>query len=148
MSRLILPTAVGAGTVLYPRREQARFYPVPEPSGFYNSYRPILLEVVKTRYQFRIYPTPAQQSNLAKRFGCCRVVWNDALTYLSRRCYASTAVLNTTAMRTPARIFWWQDDADPNGQTLSRVGPLWRRLLVCLPIRSQPNAGRLGILVL
>ncbi|WP_448532670.1 hypothetical protein [Parathermosynechococcus lividus] len=32
MSRLILPTAVG----LYPRRERARFYPVPEPSGFYK----------------------------------------------------------------------------------------------------------------
>jgi len=36
MSRLILLTAVGAGTVLYPRRERARFYPVPEPSGFYK----------------------------------------------------------------------------------------------------------------
>ncbi|WP_448533822.1 helix-turn-helix domain-containing protein [Parathermosynechococcus lividus] len=75
--------------------------------------------MVKTRYQFRIHPTPAQQSNLAKRFGCCRVVWNHALTYLSHRCYLSTVVLNTTAMRTPARIFWWQDDADPNGQTLA-----------------------------
>ncbi|WP_448524510.1 IS200/IS605 family transposase [Parathermosynechococcus lividus] len=36
MSRPTLPTAVGAGTVLYPRRERARFYPVTEPSGFYK----------------------------------------------------------------------------------------------------------------
>lgn len=34
---------------------------------------------MKARYQYRIYPTPAQQTELAKLFGCCRVVWNDAL---------------------------------------------------------------------
>lgn len=34
---------------------------------------------MKARYQYRIYPTQAQQTNLAKLFGCCRVVWNDAL---------------------------------------------------------------------
>ncbi|MDV2993706.1 MAG: hypothetical protein N4J56_003360 [Chroococcidiopsis sp. SAG 2025] len=31
------------------------------------------------RYQYRIYPTAQQQIDLAKVFGCCRVVWNDAL---------------------------------------------------------------------
>ena len=34
---------------------------------------------MKARYQYRIYPTQGQQTNLAKLFGCCRVVWNDAL---------------------------------------------------------------------
>jgi putative transposase len=34
---------------------------------------------MKQRYQYRIYPTPQQQSDLAKLFGCCRVVFNDAL---------------------------------------------------------------------
>ncbi|MGB3616249.1 MAG: RNA-guided endonuclease TnpB family protein, partial [Elainellaceae cyanobacterium] len=34
---------------------------------------------MKRRYQYRIYPTPGQQIGLAKLFGCCRVVWNDAL---------------------------------------------------------------------
>jgi putative transposase len=34
---------------------------------------------VKARYQYRIYPTAQQQTDLAKVFGCCRVVWNDAL---------------------------------------------------------------------
>lgn len=31
------------------------------------------------RYRYRIEPTPAQQEMLARVFGCCRVVFNDAL---------------------------------------------------------------------
>jgi putative transposase len=34
---------------------------------------------MKARYQYRIYPTDQQQKNLARLFGCVRVVWNDAL---------------------------------------------------------------------
>jgi len=34
---------------------------------------------MKLRYQYRIYPTSEQQIALAKLFGCCRVVGNDAL---------------------------------------------------------------------
>ncbi|MEG5140971.1 MULTISPECIES: helix-turn-helix domain-containing protein, partial [unclassified Microcoleus] len=34
---------------------------------------------MKQRYKYRIYPTPRQVHNLAKLFGCCRVVWNDSL---------------------------------------------------------------------
>lgn len=34
---------------------------------------------MKARYQYRIYPTRGQQTKLAQLFGCCRVVWNDAL---------------------------------------------------------------------
>ncbi|WP_439637903.1 helix-turn-helix domain-containing protein [Spirulina sp.] len=39
---------------------------------------------MKSRYQYRIYPTPGQQTELAKLFGCCRVVWNDALALIKR----------------------------------------------------------------
>jgi len=35
---------------------------------------------MKSRYQFRIYPTPGQRQLLARLFGCVRVVWNDALS--------------------------------------------------------------------
>lgn len=35
---------------------------------------------MKARYQYRIYPTDQQRKNLAKVFGCVRVVWNDALS--------------------------------------------------------------------
>ena len=34
---------------------------------------------VQLRYNFRVYPTPGQQIELAKAFGCARVVFNDAL---------------------------------------------------------------------
>ncbi len=37
---------------------------------------------MKARYQYRIYPSPGQQTHLAKLFGCCRVVWNDALALI------------------------------------------------------------------
>jgi putative transposase len=36
---------------------------------------------MKARYRYRFYPTTEQQSKLAKLFGCCRVVWNDALAF-------------------------------------------------------------------
>ncbi len=36
---------------------------------------------MKARYQYRIYPTLEQQTHLAQLFGCCRVVWNDALAH-------------------------------------------------------------------
>lgn len=36
---------------------------------------------MKLRYRYRIYPTTQQKRQLAKLFGCCRVVFNDALAY-------------------------------------------------------------------
>ena len=36
---------------------------------------------MKARYKYRFYPTPEQESKLSKLFGCCRVVWNDALAF-------------------------------------------------------------------
>lgn len=37
---------------------------------------------MKARYQYRIYPMTNHQIELAKLFGCCRVVWNDALALI------------------------------------------------------------------
>ncbi|WP_157411534.1 RNA-guided endonuclease InsQ/TnpB family protein [Actinoplanes rectilineatus] len=34
---------------------------------------------MQLRYNFRVYPTPGQQIELAKAFGCARVVFNDGL---------------------------------------------------------------------
>jgi putative transposase len=36
---------------------------------------------MKARYRYRIYPTNQQKTALAKLFGCCRVVFNDALAF-------------------------------------------------------------------
>ncbi|MEU8661002.1 RNA-guided endonuclease InsQ/TnpB family protein [Actinoplanes philippinensis] len=35
--------------------------------------------LVQLRYQLRVYPTPGQQVELARAFGCARVVFNDGL---------------------------------------------------------------------
>ncbi|MGW1060985.1 RNA-guided endonuclease InsQ/TnpB family protein [Micromonospora rubida] len=39
---------------------------------------------VQLRYNFRVYPTPAQQVSLARAFGCARVVFNDGLRLRQR----------------------------------------------------------------
>ncbi|CAD5945118.1 RNA-guided endonuclease InsQ/TnpB family protein [Planktothrix agardhii] len=36
---------------------------------------------MKLRYQYRIYPTYQQKRLISQLFGCCRVVFNDALAY-------------------------------------------------------------------
>lgn len=43
--------------------------------------RPLLVYLMKVRYRYRIYPTNQQKVALAKLFGCCRVVFNDALAF-------------------------------------------------------------------
>ncbi|MGH3522502.1 MAG: helix-turn-helix domain-containing protein [Mycobacterium sp.] len=40
---------------------------------------------MQMRHRYRIEPTPAQQQILARVFGCCRVVFNDALPRRSCR---------------------------------------------------------------
>ncbi|MFF8883815.1 helix-turn-helix domain-containing protein, partial [Streptomyces flaveolus] len=34
---------------------------------------------MQLRYSFRLYPSAGQRINLARAFGCARVVYNDAL---------------------------------------------------------------------
>ena len=38
-----------------------------------------LRSVMQMRYRYRIEPTSVQQAGLGRVFGCCRVVFNDAL---------------------------------------------------------------------
>ena len=40
---------------------------------------------MKVRYQYRLYPTEQQVTELSKLFGCCRIVWNDALAWVMSR---------------------------------------------------------------
>lgn len=39
----------------------------------------------RRRYRFRLYPHPHQEQALARLFGCCRSVWNDALRLRTAR---------------------------------------------------------------
>ena len=71
---------------------------------------------MQLRYSYRLYPTPSQQSALARAFGCARVVFNEALAarhaaYEAGEPYVSDAELSrrlTEAKRSPQRA-WLAD---------------------------------------
>ena len=50
---------------------------------------------VQMRYRYRIEPTPAQQKKLSRIFGCCRVVFNDAVR-LRQEAHRAGVVLSDT----------------------------------------------------
>ncbi|WP_204286412.1 helix-turn-helix domain-containing protein, partial [Microbispora amethystogenes] len=43
-----------------------------------------MAQTVKRAYRYRFYPTPEQASELARTFGCVRLVYNRALEERSR----------------------------------------------------------------
>ncbi len=57
---------------------------------------------MKARYQYRFYPTDQQQQSLAQLFGCCRVVWNDALA-LCKQSEKLPGLSKLSAMLTQAK---------------------------------------------
>lgn len=68
---------------------------------------------MRLRYNYRVYPTPSQQIELAKAFGCARVVFNDGLrarqdAHAEGLSYLSDAELSkrlTAAKLTPERAW-------------------------------------------
>jgi putative transposase len=50
------------------------------------------------RYRYRIEPTPAQQKKLSRIFGCCRVVFNDAVR-LRQEAHRAGVVLSDTEIQ-------------------------------------------------
>jgi putative transposase len=40
---------------------------------------------MRTAFRCRAYPTDEQAANLARTFGCVRKVWNEVLTWRTRR---------------------------------------------------------------
>ena len=82
---------------------------------------------MKARYQFRFYPTIQQQQSLAQLFGCCRVVWNDALAL----CKASAKLPSsgdlqklfiTQAKKTEERHWLSEVSAIPLQQSIADLG--------------------------
>jgi putative transposase len=54
---------------------------------------------VLVRYRYRIEPKPAQAADLARVFGCCRVVFNDALRVRNAAYHAGTKLSDTEVQR-------------------------------------------------
>ncbi len=82
---------------------------------------------MEARYGYRIYPTNQQQTKLARVFGCCRVVWNDALAL----CRASEQLLKvgdlqklciTRAKKTDERAWLAEVSNIPLQQSIQDLG--------------------------
>ncbi|NEZ66639.1 transposase [Leptolyngbyaceae cyanobacterium CCMR0082] len=89
---------------------------------------------MKLRYQYRIYPTKQQQTDLAKLFGCCRVVWNDALAWVLQtpedQAWPTNAELQklciTLAKQYPQREWLSEVSNIPLQQSLADLGTAFK----------------------
>ncbi|NET81826.1 MAG: IS200/IS605 family element transposase accessory protein TnpB [Moorea sp. SIO1F2] len=88
---------------------------------------------MKARYQYRFYPTDQQKQELAKLFGCVRVVWNDALAI----CNKSKKVLKsgdlqklviTQAKKTEERKWLSKVSVVPLQQSVADLGIAFKNL--------------------
>ncbi|MFP5269826.1 RNA-guided endonuclease InsQ/TnpB family protein [Coleofasciculus sp.] len=82
---------------------------------------------MKSRYQFRIYPTPGQRQSLARLFGCVRVVWNDALALCKQseklpKNSELQKICITQAKKTQAREWLTQVSNIPLQQSVADLG--------------------------
>ncbi|WP_239087080.1 RNA-guided endonuclease InsQ/TnpB family protein, partial [Catellatospora methionotrophica] len=93
------------------------------------------LVFVQLRYNFRVYPTPGQQIELAKAFGCARVVFNDGLRLRQQareqgETYVTDAELSrrviTEAKQTEARAWLAQVSAVVLQQALADLNSAYR----------------------
>ncbi|MEV4813277.1 RNA-guided endonuclease InsQ/TnpB family protein [Micromonospora avicenniae] len=91
--------------------------------------------VVQLRYNYRVYPTPGQQIELAKAFGCARVVFNDGLRLRQQareagEKYVSDAELSkrviTLAKTTPERAWLGEVSAVVLQQALADLTTAYR----------------------
>ncbi|MBO3741740.1 transposase [Actinoplanes sp. NEAU-H7] len=90
---------------------------------------------MQLRYQFRVYPTPSQQIELARAFGCARVVFNDGLrlrrqTRAAGEKYICDAELSrrliTEAKLTPERAWLGEVSAVVLQQALADLNTAYR----------------------
>jgi putative transposase len=81
--------------------------------SLYSAMKPIMIDHVQLRYSYRLYPTPAQRTALARAVGCARVVFNDALAarqaaYQAGQPYLTDAAMSaalTASKETPERAW-------------------------------------------
>jgi putative transposase len=108
---------------------------------------------MRLRYNYRLYPTPGQQTALARLFGCARVVFNDGLrarqeAYQAGQPYLTDAQLSarlTAAKATPERAWLGQVSAVPLQQSLADLNAAYRRFFgYRVALRGWRTAGRTG----
>jgi putative transposase len=88
-----------------------------------------MAQLVKRAFKFRFYPTPSQASELARTFGCVRLVYNKALeertrTYTQegrRISYGESSVALTQWKRSPEYSFLFEVSSVPLQQALRHL---------------------------
>ncbi|WP_446214185.1 RNA-guided endonuclease InsQ/TnpB family protein [Micromonospora sp. IBSANI012] len=97
---------------------------------------------MQLRYNYRVYPTLAQQQSLARAFGCARVVFNDALRarqeareqglpYISDGDLSKQVI--TEAKTTPERAWLGEVSAVVLQQALADLNLAYRNFFASLP---------------
>jgi putative transposase len=92
---------------------------------------------VKRAYKFRFYPTPEQESEFIRTWGCVRLVYNKTLEYRNaawfadkkRVSYANTDKLLTTWKRDPELAFLSEVSSVPLQQCLRHLQTAYVKLL-------------------
>lgn len=85
---------------------------------------------MKARYQYSFYPTDQQRQSLAQLFGCCRVVWNDALAFCRSAQklpgYNKLSALLTQSKKTQERQWLKDVSSVPLQQSLRHLDVAYR----------------------
>ena len=113
---------------------------------------------MQLRYNFRVYPTTGQQIELARAFGCARVVFNDGLRLRQQAReageeYVSDGELSrrliTEAKLTPERAWLGEVSAVALQQSLADLHRAYRNYFRALaqakPARARGNKARLKV---
>jgi putative transposase len=96
---------------------------------------------VQLRYNFRIYPAPGQQIELAKAFGCARVVFNDGLRLRQQAREANEKYISdgdlsrrliTEAKQTPERAWLGEVSAVVLQQALADLNTAYRNFFASI----------------
>ncbi|KAB8331067.1 IS200/IS605 family element transposase accessory protein TnpB [Scytonema tolypothrichoides VB-61278] len=102
---------------------------------------------MKARYQYRFYPTTQQQQNLARLFGCVRVVWNDALAIckqsekLPKNSELQKLVI-TRAKKTVEREWLSDVSTTPLQQSVADLGIAYKNFFDS--IKGKRKGGKVG----
>jgi len=92
---------------------------------------------MKARYQYRIYPTDQQRKDLARLFGCVRVVWNDALALCKQSDQLPSngdlqKICITQAKKTKKREWLSEVSNIPLQQSIADLGVAWNNFFASL----------------
>src|SRR5436189_5022692 len=107
-------------------------------------------QIMQLRYNYRLYPGPAQRAALARAFGCARVVFNDGLrarqqAHQAGRPYITGAELSarlTAAKKTPQRQWLGEVSAVVLQQALADLNAAHRNFFASL--KGERRSRRVG----